>query len=198
MSKSRMEAFSDGILAIIITIMVLEMSAPEGNQWSDLAPVLPTFFGYLLSYLYVGIYWVNHHRLLLKTEQVNGKTLFANLLWMFCVSLIPFATAWSSGAGFKGAPGAFYSLILLLSAVAYHILVLSVERARGRKVTLVDVMIKDKRSFVTLLAYAVMIPLAYVSPIVAYVLYIVVMASWVVADIGQKPDAADTDSKEEE
>jgi uncharacterized membrane protein len=182
MSKSRLEAFSDGVLAIIITIMVLEMSAPTGNQWADLRPVIPTFFGYLISYLYIGIYWVNHHRLLLKTKYVCGLTLFTNLFWMFCVSLIPFATAWTSRAGFKGAPGALYSITLLVSAVAYHFLVLTVEQARGRKVTLFDVMIKDRRSLFTIVVYAITIPLAYVHPLISYIMYVLVMIFWILTD----------------
>lgn len=168
--------------------MVLEMSAPAGNQWSDLIAVIPTFIGYLISYMYIGVYWVNHHRLLMKTETVSGRTLFANLFWMFFVSLIPFATAWTSKVGFRGAPGALYSLILLLSAIAYHYLALTVEQARGRRVTIVDVMIKDRRSLFTVLVYAIAIPLAYVQPVIAYVAYVIVVIFWIATDTGNKKE----------
>jgi uncharacterized membrane protein len=184
MSKGRLEAFSDGVLAIIITIMVLEMSAPEGNTWADLTDLVPTFLGYLISYVYIGIYWVNHHRLIASVEKISGRTLWANLLWMFCVSLIPFATSWTSKTGFGGTPGLLYSIILFLSAIAYHILALSVYRANGREVSLAGVLCGDKRSLVTILGYAAAMPLSYYLPAVSYVLYILVAVLWILPDIG--------------
>ncbi len=185
MSKGRLEAFSDGVLAIIITIMVLEMSAPEGSTWADLAGLVPTFLGYLISYVYIGIYWVNHHRLLAGAEQISGQTLWANLLWMFCVSLIPFATAWTSKAGFGGTPGLLYSIILFLSAIAYHILAAAVYRANGRKATLAGLLSQDRRSLITILAYAAAMPLSYYLPVVSYILYVLVAVLWILPDIGQ-------------
>ncbi|MGI6052865.1 MAG: TMEM175 family protein [Bilifractor sp.] len=194
MSKGRLEAFSDGVLAIIITIMVLEMSAPEGNTWSALSGLAPTFFGYLISYTYIGIYWVNHHRLIVSAKEVSGKMLWANLLWMFCVSLIPFATSWTSNEGFGGVPGLLYSIILFLSAIAYHILVLSVCRANGQKETLIGVLFRDRRSSSTILAYAVAMPLSYYLPVITYILYVVVAISWIVPDIGNKEKDTDKDN----
>ena len=194
MSKGRLEAFSDGVLAIIITIMVLEMSAPEGNTWSALSGLAPTFFGYLISYTYIGIYWVNHHRLIVSAKEVSGKMLWANLLWMFCVSLIPFATSWTSNEGFGGGPGLLYSIILFLSAIAYHILVLSVCRANGKNETLIGVLFKDRRSSSTILAYAVAMPLSYYLPVITYILYVVVAISWIVPDIGNKDKDSDKDN----
>lgn len=191
MSKGRLEAFSDGVLAIIITIMVLEMSAPAGNDWSDLAGVIPTFLGYLISYAYVGIYWVNHHRLLAGIHQISGRTLWANLLWMFCVSLIPFATSWTSEAGFGGTPGLLYSIILFLSAIAYHILALSVCRANGSKMTLAGVICTDKRSLTTIIAYAAAMPLSYYFPVLAYILYVIVAVLWILPDMGEAENSAE-------
>lgn len=192
MSKGRLEAFSDGVLAIIITIMVLEMSAPAGNTWSDLAGIVPIFLGYLISYVYIGIYWVNHHRLIAGAQRISGRTLWANLLWMFCVSLIPFATSWTSGAGFGGVPGLLYSIILFISAVAYHILALSVYRANGRNVTLVGVFCRDVRSFITIIGYAAAMPLSYFLPIAAYILYIFVAVLWILPDIGNAENSSGT------
>jgi uncharacterized membrane protein len=191
MSKGRLEAFSDGVLAIIITIMVLEMSAPDGNSWSDLTGMAATFLGYLISYVYIGIYWVNHHRLIASAKEISGKTLWSNLLWMFCVSLIPFAISWTSNAGFGEAPGLFYSIILFASALAYHILVLSVYRANGRKVTIIRVLKDDRRSLITIIGYAAAMPLSYYFPAASYILYIIVAALWIFPDIGSKKKATE-------
>lgn len=188
MSKGRLEAFSDGVLAIIITIMVLEMSAPQGHAWSDLREVLPIFLGYIVSYSYVGIYWINHHRLITSAEKVSGRMLWTNLLWMFFVSLIPFATEWASEAEFSGAPGMLYSLILLLSAIAYHILAESVCRANGEKTNAVKLIVSDKRSLTTVLCYIAAMPLAYYLPIATYILYIIVEILWILPDIRNDSD----------
>lgn len=196
MSKGRLEAFSDGVLAIIITIMVLEMSAPEGDTWSALADLVPTFIGYLISYVYIGIYWVNHHRLIAGAQKISGQTLWSNLLWMFCVSLIPFATSWTSRAGFGGVPGLLYSIILFVSAIAYHILVLSVYRANGIKTTLAGVLFCDKRSIITILAYAALMPLSYYVPIVALILYVVVAVLWILPDLENRRTAGQKENGE--
>lgn len=188
MSKGRLEAFSDGVLAIIITIMVLEMSAPEGSTWSALAGLFPTFFGYLISYVYIGIYWVNHHRLLAASKKIGRRTLWDNLLWMFCVSLIPFATSWTSKAGFGGTPGLLYSIILFLSAIAYHILAVSVYRANGRKENLISLICSDRRSLVTILGYAAAMPLSYYVPVAAYIMYVVIAFFWILPDFGKDKD----------
>ncbi|MGI6211781.1 MAG: TMEM175 family protein [Anaerovoracaceae bacterium] len=186
MSKGRLEAFSDGILAIIITIMVLSLSAPEGGSWSDLSDLIPTFLGYLISYVYIGIYWFNHHRLIVSAKKISGLTLWTNLLWMFCVSLIPFAISWISKAGFGGAPGLLYSITLFVSAIAYHLLVLAVYRANGRKASLFGVLCGERRSRITIIGYAAAMPLSYYYPIVSYVLYIIIALLWIFADIENK------------
>jgi uncharacterized membrane protein len=186
MSKGRLEAFSDGVLAIIITIMVLEMSAPEGETWFALSGLIPTFLGYLISYMYIGIYWVNHHRLIVRARSISGKTLWANLLWMFLVSLIPFATSWISECGFGGVPGLFYSIILLLSAVAYHLLALTIYRANGIESGLRQLFLEDKRSLITIVAYVAAMPLSYYLPVVAYILYVFVAVLWIIPDMGRK------------
>lgn len=132
MPKNRLEAFSDGVLAIIITIMVLAMEAPEGKSWRDLGAVIPTFIGYIISYTYVGIYWVNHHRLLQSVETIKGRSLWANLLWMFFASLIPFATAWASNTGFAAVPVSLYGGVLFLTAIAYQTLDMTIRHAKGQ------------------------------------------------------------------
>ena len=192
MSKGRLEAFSDGVLAIIITIMVLEMSAPDGNSWSDLAGLVPTFLGYLISYVYIGIYWVNHHRLIAAAKEISGRTLWSNLLWMFCVSLIPFATSWTSKAGFGEVPGLLYSIILLVSALAYHVLVLSVYRANGRKATLMSVLCGERISLITVIGYAAAMPLSYYFPVASYILYVVIAVLWIFPNIGSKEKTSDS------
>ena len=132
MPKNRLEAFSDGVLAIIITIMVLAMEAPEGKSWRDLGAVIPTFIGYIISYTYVGIYWVNHHRLLQSVETIKGRSLWANLLWMFFASLIPFATAWASNTGFAAVPVSLYGGVLFLTAIAYQTLDMTIRHGKGQ------------------------------------------------------------------
>jgi uncharacterized membrane protein len=186
MSKGRLEAFSDGVLAIIITIMVLEMEAPEGKEWKDLVSIIPTFIGYIISYTYVGIYWVNHHRLLVDVNQINGKTLWANLLWMFFVSLVPFATAWASNTGYACVPVFLYGAILFLSALSYQVLYVTIQCAQGQQESLLNVMIGDKRNLVTLICYGATMPLAYIYVPAAYVIYIVVAALWIMPEMGEK------------
>jgi uncharacterized membrane protein len=192
MSKGRLEAFSDGVLAIIITIMVLEMEAPEGKEWKDLISIIPTFIGYIISYTYVGIYWVNHHRLLVGVEKINGKTLWANLLWMFFVSLVPFSTAWASNTGYACVPVFLYGAILFLSALSYQVLYVTIHCAQGQDETLLNVMIGDKRNLMTLICYGATMPLAYIYVPAAYVIYIVVAALWIMPEVGNKlPESSD-------
>src|SRR5215510_5927580 len=122
MSKNRLEAFSDGVIAIIITIMVLELKVPHGDTWATLRPILPVFLSYVLSFLYLGIYWNNHHHLLYVTERVNGGILWSNLHLLFWLSLVPFVTAWMGENRFAPVPTAAYGVVLLLAAVAYTLL----------------------------------------------------------------------------
>ncbi|MGI6736061.1 MAG: TMEM175 family protein [Anaerovoracaceae bacterium] len=183
MSKTRLEAMSDGILAIIITISVLELSAPEGNTWADLSANLHTLWAYLVGYIYIAIYWVNHHRLIASAAKISGRTLWANFLWLFFVSLIPFVTSWISKAGFEGAPVMSYSGILLLSAVTYHILALSIARANGRKTNLFKLIGGDRRSLITIIGYTAAIPLSYYFAIVPFILYIAIAIYWIIPDV---------------
>ena len=129
MSKGRLEAFSDGVIAIIITIMVLEMKVPHGDHWVDLVPLLPVFFSYVLSFLYVGIYWNNHHHMLHACTTVTGGMLWANLHLLFWLSLFPFATGWMGENHFTAIPTALYGVVLLMAAIAYYILQLTIIRA---------------------------------------------------------------------
>jgi uncharacterized membrane protein len=137
----------------------------------------------MIGYIYIGIYWVNHHRLIASAEKISGRTLWANLLWLFFVSLIPFATSWISEAGFEGAPGMSYSGILLLSAIAYHLLALSIACANGQKTTLFKLIGSDRRSLVTILGYAVAIPLSCYFSLVPFVLYIAVAVYWIFPEV---------------
>jgi uncharacterized membrane protein len=178
MNKGRLEAFSDGVLAIIITIMVLEMEAPEGTSFRDLLSVLPTFIGYILSYTYVAVYWVNHHRILKDVKFINDRVLWTNILWMFSVSLIPFATAWISSSHFAAVPMFLYSLILLISAFFFHILLASILTAEGHQTTTMKVIAQNKRSVLTILFYAISTVTALFWPIVSFIILAAVTPLW--------------------
>ncbi len=182
MSKGRLEAFSDGVLAVIITIMVLEMKSPHGTSVADLRPVIPTFLSYLLSFIYVGIYWNNHHHLLHATQHVNGATLWANLHLLFWLSLIPFATAWVGENHLAPWPVAVYGIVLLMAGVAYYILVQSLIRLHGRSSILASLIGSDRKGKISVVLYAVAIPLAFVEPWVAAAFYIAVAIIWLVPD----------------
>lgn len=178
MNKGRLEAFSDGVLAIIITIMVLEMEAPSGTSFRDLLTVLPTFIGYVLSYTYVAVYWVNHHRILRDVKYINDQVLWANILWMFSVSLIPFATAWISSSHFASVPMFLYSLILLISAFFYHVLLASILRAEGHQVSTGQVIMSEKRSWLTILFYAISTIAALFQPIISFIMLAAITPLW--------------------
>src|SRR5215475_170611 len=145
MSKGRLEAFSDGVLAVIITIMVLEMKSPSGPTLAALRPVLPVLLSYLLSFVYIGIYWNNHHHLLHATQHVNGATLWANLHLLFWLSLVPFATAWMNENDFASWPVAAYGVVLLLAGVAYFILTRVLIRLHGQHSTLAESIGRDRK-----------------------------------------------------
>jgi TMEM175 potassium channel family protein len=195
MNKGRLEAFSDGVLAVIITIMVLEMKSPPGPALADLRPVLPVFFSYLLSFIYIGIYWNNHHHLLHATQHVNGATLWANLHLLFWLSLIPFTTAWMDDNHFGPWPVAVYGVVLLLAGIAYFILARTLIILHGRESTLATSIGRDKKGKISIVIYAVAIPLAFVRTWVAGVGYIIVAIMWLIPDprierkIDQLPDA---------
>lgn len=169
MNKGRLEAFSDGVLAVIITIMVLEMKTPRGTSLAALKPVLPVFLGYLLSFVYIGIYWNNHHHLLHATQHVNGATLWANLHLLFWLSLVPFATDWIGQNHFDSWPVAIYGAVLLMAGIAYYILTRTLIRLHGEGSTLATAIGRDQKGTLSIAVYAAAIPLAFYRPWIAAV-----------------------------
>ncbi|HVZ73021.1 MAG TPA: TMEM175 family protein [Polyangia bacterium] len=182
MTKGRLEAFSDGVVAIIITIMVLELKVPHGGSLAALKPLLPTFLTYLMSFVFVGIYWNNHHHLLHATTRIDGAVLWANLHLLFWLSLTPFVTGWMGENHYEPLPVAVYGVVLLLSAVAYWILVRAIVRAEGPHSKVAAAVGKDVKGVVSGLIYAVAIPLAFVSCWLALALYVSVAIVWFVPD----------------
>ena len=182
MSKSRMEAFSDGVLAIIITIMVLELSAPHEATIEALRPLLPTLLSYALSYVFIGIYWTNHHHLLQAIRQVDGRVLWANLHLLFWLSLTPFTTAWMGENHFEKTPSAIYGVVLLMAAIAYYILQSRIIRIEGPDSTLARAVGRDRKGKISPVLYAMAIPLAYVSPWISGGIYVLVAVIWLVPD----------------
>jgi uncharacterized membrane protein len=182
MNKGRLEAFSDGVLAVIITIMVLELKSPRGPELTALKPVLPTLLTYLLSFVYIGIYWNNHHHLLHATQHVNGATLWANLHLLFWLSLVPFTTAWMEDNHFEAWPVAVYGVVLLLAGTAYFILARTLIRLHGRSSALAASIGRDRKGKLSIVIYAVAIPLAFVRPWIAGLCYIIVAVMWLVPD----------------
>lgn len=177
-----MEAFSDGVVAIIITIMVLEMKVPQGTNLAALKPVLPIFLSYVLSYLYVGIYWNNHHHMLHTTRHVSGSVLWANLHLLFWLSLFPFATGWMGSNHLTATPTAVYGCILLMAGVAYWILQRTIIRQQGPKSLLAAAVGSDWKGKVSPLLYAAAIPLAFVSPWLANGIFVLVALIWLIPD----------------
>lgn len=182
MSKSRLEAFSDGVLAVIITIMVLEMKTPHGTSLAALKPVLPVFLSYVLSFIYIGIYWNNHHHLLHAAEHVNGAAMWANLHLLFWLSLVPFTTAWISENHLAPWPVAVYGFVLMMAGVAYYILVRSLIRLHGSDSTLAILIGRDRKGVVSVVIYAAAIALGFVQPWIATAGYVIVAAIWLVPD----------------
>ena len=182
MNKGRLEAFSDGVLAIIITIMVLEMKAPHGADFADLRPVLPAFLSYVLSFIYIGIYWNNHHHMLQTTRHINGTILWANLHLLFWLSLVPFVTAWSGENHFAPAPMALYGVVLLAAAIAYTILQTLIKKEHGDHSLLAEAVGKDLKGKISMLLYAVAIPSAFITPWIPGAIYVLVALFWLVPD----------------
>jgi len=182
MSKGRLEAFSDGVFAVIITIMVLDMKVPHGTDWQALQPVVPVFLCYVLSYLYVGIYWNNHHHLLQASEHVSGSILWANLVLLFCLSLAPFTTAWMGENHYAPLPVATYGVMLLCAGIAYFVLTKSLIALHGKNSRLAKSIGHDWKGTVSVLTYIAAIPLAFVRPWLACTLYIGVVVLWLLPD----------------
>jgi uncharacterized membrane protein len=182
MSKGRLEAFSDGVIAILITIMVLELRVPHGADWHALRPILPVFLTYVLSFVFLGIYWSNHHHMLHATERVSGGVLWANLHLLFWLSLVPVVTGWMGQNHFAPVPTAVYGGVLLLAAISYTILQSAIVSVQGRTSKLAAAVGRDLKGKLSLALYAVAIPLAFLLPWLADALYVVVALIWLVPD----------------
>lgn len=182
MGKNRLEAFSDGVLAIIITIMVLEMKVPHGESFADLLPVMPVFFSYILSFVYVGIYWNNHHHLLHTVHRVSGRILWANLHLLFWLSLFPFATGWMGENHFAPAPSAVYGVVLLMAALAYQFLQCSIIAGDEGQSLLRQALGNDWKGKLSVLCYVAAMGVAFWLPWAAQMLYVVVALIWLIPD----------------
>lgn len=182
MGKERLTAFSDGVLAIIITIMVLELRVPEGAGFFTLRPVLPTLGSYALSFIYVGIYWNNHHHLFSATEKINGTVMWANMHLLFWLSLIPFATEWAGRYPLALAPTAVYGGLLLLASLAYWLLQNTILKIQGTDSLLGAALGRDIKGKLSPALYALAIALAFISPLLSAMLYIAVALLWLVPD----------------
>jgi uncharacterized membrane protein len=182
MGKGRLEAFSDGVIAILITLMVLELKIPEGANLHAIRPMLPVFLTYALSFVMLGIYWTNHHHLFHATERVNGAVLWANLHLLFWLSLVTPVTAWMGTNGAEALPTAVYGGVLLLSGVAYYILVQAILREEGPHSTLAQAIGRDVKGKASIWVYLSAIPLAFISPWIADALYVSVAMMWLVPD----------------
>jgi uncharacterized membrane protein len=182
MGKSRLEAFSDGVIAVIITIMVLELKVPHGESLQALSPVLPTLLVYVLSFVYVGIYWNNHHHMLHAVNRVTGAMLWANLHLLFWLSLIPFTTGWMGESHFASAPSALYGFVLLMTAIAYVILQQLIIQSQGRDSVLKEAIGGDWKGKLSLALYVVAILCAFWSPWVSQGLYTLVALVWLIPD----------------
>jgi uncharacterized membrane protein len=181
-TSERLKAFSDGVLAIIITIMVLDLKAPQGVSFAALWPLWPTFLAYVLSFIYVGIYWNNHHHLFLIVKKVNGGVLWANIHLLFWLSLLPFVTAWASDSRFARDPVALYGAVLLGAAVAYSILVMTLLRAQGARTLLHEAIGRDVKGWASIAGYVLGIAGAFLYPGIGGFFYVAVAAMWLVPD----------------
>ncbi|HJW73207.1 MAG TPA: TMEM175 family protein [Geothrix sp.] len=182
MGKNRLEAFSDGVLAIILTIMVLELKAPHGDSFAALQALLPTFVGYALSFSYIAIYWNNHHHMLHAVKRVNGPILWANTHLLFWLSLVPFATAWMGSNNFAARPVALYGFVLLMAALAYYLLSQSLIRHQGEGSLLKKAVGEDFKGRASIAIYAAAILLSFASRWIGFGLYWVVALIWLVPD----------------
>ena len=182
MNKNRLEAFSDGVLAIIITIMVLELKVPHGADLAVLVPLLPVFLSYVLSFVYIGIYWNNHHHMLHVVGKISGGILWANLHLLFWLSLFPLSTAWMGENHFASVPTAMYGVVLLMAATAYSILARTIIAAEGRDSLLAKAIGRDRKGNLSVVLYAAAVPLAFVHQWIAQALYVAVALMWLVPD----------------
>ena len=182
MGKGRLEAFSDAVIAILITIMVLELRPPESADWSALEPVLPVFLTYILSFIYLAIYWNNHHHLLQATTRVTGGVLRANFNLLFWLSLFPFATGWMGLNHFEPIPTAVYGGVLMMAAIAFYILLLVIVRAQGSDSQIAAALGSNLKGKISPIIYAIGIALSFIQPWMAVALYVLVAGMWLVPD----------------
>lgn len=182
MGKNRLEAFSDGVIAVIITIMVLEMKAPHGDSFAALIPVIPVFLNYILSFIYVAIYWNNHHHLMHVTQKVTGGVLWANLHLLFWLSLFPFATAWMGENHFASNPTALYGVVLFMAAVAYFTLEQVIVATEGSGSLLKKVLGRDRKGKASILLYAAGIAASFWAHWIAQSIYVLVALMWLIPD----------------
>ena len=182
MGTERLTAFSDGVIAIIITIMVLELRVPEGHTFAALRPLVPVLLSYVLSFIYLGIYWNNHHHMLFVTEKVNGTILWANMHLLFWLSLVPFATSWMGDHPHQTAPTAVYGLLLLIASLAYWLLQTSILAAHGPQSVLARAIGADYKGKISPVLYLAAIGLAFVRPFLADALFVVVALLWLLPD----------------
>lgn len=182
MSKGRLEAFSDGVLAIIITIMVLEIKVPHGNTLLSLRPLLPVLLSYVLSFINIGIYWNNHHHMFLLVKTINGKVLWCNIHLLFWLSLIPFATGWMGENNFTLWPVVVYGIILLMCGVAYTLLALSLLRTHGKSSIFAEAIGKDVKGKISITIYVLGILLSFVNSLLGLCMYIIVAVIWFIPD----------------
>jgi uncharacterized membrane protein len=182
MTKGRLEAFSDGVIAILITILVLELKVPHGDSLAALAPLIPVSLTYVLSFVYLGIYWNNHHHLLHATERVNGAILWANMHLLFWLSLVPFVTGWMGENHFAAVPTAVYGVVLFLASIAFKILVTTIVRHHGRESRIARMLGQDKKGLLSSALYALAIPGAFVNGLFAHAIYVGVALIWLVPD----------------
>jgi TMEM175 potassium channel family protein len=182
MNKGRLEAFSDGVIAVLITIMVLELKVPHGTDWATLQPLVPVFLTYVLSFVFLGIYWNNHHHMLHATDRINGAILWANLHLLFWLSLVPFTTGWMGENHFAPVPTAVYGVVLFMSGIAFMILEAAIIRHQGPQSKLRAAVGNDIKGKISAALYAVAIPLAFVHQLIADAIYVMVALMWLVPD----------------
>ena len=182
MGKGRLEAFSDAVLAIIITIMVLEMKVPAGNDFSALKPLLPVFLSYILSFIYIGIYWNNHHHMMHAAHHVTGRVLWMNIHLLFWLSLVPFVTGWMGENHFSTWPVALYGFVLLMAGVAYYFLAHSLAKVHGKDSVLAEALGNDWKGKISIVIYVIGIGLSFVHPFIGFGLYVLVAAIWFIPD----------------
>lgn len=183
MTKNRLEAFSDGVIAIIITIMVLELKTPHSTHWEDIRPLFPVFISYILSFIMIGIYWGNHHHLLQAVEHVNSKMIWANLHLLFWLSLVPFATAWMGQTNFDRITVAAYAILLDFCGIAYSILLTIILKSHSHDPSLLIPLKKQaKKGIISAILYTLAIPAAFIHPIISGILYLAVAILWWIPD----------------